>query len=96
VQAGRLKVKWEIRAGVLEMLWEEQSGPRVEQPIVRGFGTRSVIGSIESQLGGSAEFDWRPEGLVCRLSVPLEPSPEPREQPADHQGPMLAAAGTVR
>jgi two-component sensor histidine kinase/CheY-like chemotaxis protein len=96
VQAGRLKVKWEVRAGVLEMLWEEQSGPRVEQPIVRGFGTRSVIGSIESQLGGSADFDWRAEGLVCRLSVPLEPSPEPREQPADHQGPMLAAAGTVR
>jgi hypothetical protein len=30
-----------------------------------------VIASIESQLGGKAEFDWRPEGLVCSLSVPL-------------------------
>jgi hypothetical protein len=30
-----------------------------------------VIASIESQLGGQAEFDWRSEGLVCRLSVPL-------------------------
>jgi hypothetical protein len=30
-----------------------------------------VIASIESQLGGHAEFDWRAEGLVCRLSVPL-------------------------
>jgi hypothetical protein len=30
-----------------------------------------VIASIESQLGGRAEFDWRSEGLVCRLSVPL-------------------------
>jgi len=32
-----------------------------------------VIASIESQLGGKAEFDWRPEGLVCRLSIPLSP-----------------------
>ena len=37
----------------------------------RGFGTRSVIASIESQLGGRAEFDWHPAGLVCRLAVPL-------------------------
>jgi hypothetical protein len=34
-----------------------------------------VIASIESQLGGQAEFDWRPEGLVCRLSVPLSSRP---------------------
>jgi hypothetical protein len=30
-----------------------------------------VIASIESQLGGQADFDWRSEGLICRLSVPL-------------------------
>jgi hypothetical protein len=30
-----------------------------------------VIASIESQLGGKADFDWRAEGLICRLSVPL-------------------------
>ena len=49
----------------------ETGGPPVEKPTSRGFGTRSVIASIESQLGGQAEFDWRPEGLVCCLSVPL-------------------------
>ena len=43
----------------------------VEKPASRGFGTRSVIASIESQLGGQAVFDWRSEGLICRLSVPL-------------------------
>ena len=30
-----------------------------------------MIASIESQLGGKAEFDWRSEGLICRLTVPL-------------------------
>jgi hypothetical protein len=52
-------------------VWEERDGPVVEKPVSRGFGTRTVIASIESQLGGQADFDWRSEGLICRLSVPL-------------------------
>ena len=32
-----------------------------------------MIASIESQLGGQAQFDWRSEGLMCRLEVPLTP-----------------------
>jgi PAS domain S-box-containing protein len=72
--SGRLSIKWNIEADVLQMVWEEKDGPIVEKPVSRGFGTRSVIASIESQLGGHAEFDWRTEGLVCRLSVPLAPN----------------------
>jgi len=70
--AGRLAINWKVEADVLKMLWEERNGPAVAEPVSRGFGTRSVIASIESQLGGHAEFDWRPEGLICRLSVPLK------------------------
>src|ERR1700682_809239 len=69
--SGRLSIKWEIQADMLQMVWEERDGPVVEKPASRGFGTRSVIASIESQLGGQAEFDWRSEGLICRLSMPL-------------------------
>jgi PAS domain S-box-containing protein len=69
--SGRLSIKWEIEDDVLRMVWEEKDGPVVAKPASRGFGTRSVIASIESQLGGQAEFDWRSEGLICRLSVPL-------------------------
>ncbi len=69
--AGRLTIKWEIDGDLLQILWEERDGPLVERPASRGFGTRSVISSIESQLGGQAQFDWRTEGLICRLSVPL-------------------------
>jgi two-component sensor histidine kinase len=69
--SGRLSIKWDIADHVLRMVWEEKDGPVVEKPASRGFGTRSVIASIESQLGGQAEFDWRSEGLICRLSVPL-------------------------
>lgn len=71
--SGRLSLKWEIQSGLLKLAWEETGGPPVREPTSRGFGTRSVIASIELQLGGQAEFDWRPEGLLCRLSVPLSP-----------------------
>ena len=58
----------------------------------RGFGTRSVIASIDLQLGGHAEFDWRPEGLVCCLSVPL-----PHQQfAADPVSLIEAADGGLR
>ena len=69
--SGRLSLQWGIDGDFLHMVWEEKDGPAVEKPASRGFGTRSVIASIESQLGGQAEFDWRSEGLICRLSVPL-------------------------
>src|SRR3981189_2278045 len=40
---GRLSVGWDIEAGVLDIVWTETGGPRVEKPATRGFGTRSVI-----------------------------------------------------
>ena len=70
--SGRLRIEWDVHGDMLQLVWEEHGGPPVAQPSSRGFGTRSVIASIESQLGGRAEFDWRAEGLVCRLSVPLK------------------------
>ena len=80
--SGRLSVSWENQSGVLRVKWTETGGPPVEKPASRGFGTRSVIASIESQLGGRADFDWRPEGLVCSLSVPLSPrQPNPDAVP---------------
>jgi two-component sensor histidine kinase/CheY-like chemotaxis protein len=84
-QCGRLSVSWENQAELLKIVWAETGGPPVETPTTRGFGTRSVIASIESQLGGKAEFDWRPEGLVCRLSVPLSPHGVAADAVPSHQ-----------
>jgi two-component sensor histidine kinase/CheY-like chemotaxis protein len=90
--SGRVSVKWGIQADVLQVVWEETDGPHVEKPVSRGFGTRSVIASIESQLGGQAEFDWRSEGLICRLSVPFVQSGAMRH-PGSHQN--LAVNGNA-
>jgi two-component sensor histidine kinase/CheY-like chemotaxis protein len=73
-RSGRLSLRWENEQGLLRLFWEETGGPPVQEPTTRGFGTRTVIATIESQLGGEAKFDWRREGLLCCLSVPLSPT----------------------
>ncbi len=79
VRSGQLSVKWTIEHDRLDLVWIETGGPLVHVPTSRGFGTRSLMASVESQLGGRALFDWRPEGLVCRLLVPLRPGVTPPE-----------------
>ena len=70
-RSGRLAIDWQVADETLSLNWEESGGPLVRPPQSRGFGTRSLLASVESQLGGRAQFDWRPEGLICRLGVPL-------------------------
>jgi PAS domain S-box-containing protein len=68
---GSLELVWSAHPEGLELEWRETAGPQVKIPARQGFGTRSVITSVETQLGGQAHFDWRPEGLYCRLLVPV-------------------------
>lgn len=70
-RSGRLAIDWRVEDELLTLSWEESGGPLVKAPKSRGFGTRSLLASVESQLGGQAQFDWRAEGLFCRLEVPL-------------------------
>jgi PAS domain S-box-containing protein len=71
-RSGRLSIDWQVEDDRLTLVWDETGGPPVATPTSRGFGTRSLLASVESQLGGKAEFDWRGEGLLCRLDVPLK------------------------
>jgi len=88
--SGRLSIIWKVQADHLVLEWKEMDGPLIQKPISRGFGTRSVIASIESQLGGQAEFDWRAEGLICRLLVPLN---TPIAEPAPHRNVLVESKG---
>src|SRR5262249_10814780 len=57
--SGKLIIKWQVQPDAILIDWRES-----------GFGTRIIALSIERQLGGSAEFNWRREGLACTLQVP--------------------------
>ena len=70
-ETGTVKLAWEVDAGALVISWSEAGGPSASKPASQGFGTRLILASVEGQLGGKAQFDWRPEGLKCILSVPL-------------------------
>jgi PAS domain S-box-containing protein len=69
--AGRIELAWEVAAGALNLRWSEIGGPQARAPEQQGFGTKIIAASVASQLGGEAQFDWRPEGLRCTLAVPI-------------------------
>jgi PAS domain S-box-containing protein len=68
--AGKLHLRWSMQPNALVLHWEEHGGPPVEAPSATGFGTRIINSSIQSQLGGTTNFDWQKDGLHFTLSVP--------------------------
>ena len=51
----------------------KMGGPRLkEAPKHEGFGSFLARRIVNLQFGGELLYDWKPEGLVIRLSVPLE------------------------
>jgi PAS domain S-box-containing protein len=67
---GRVDVMWS-RAddGSLVVRWTESGGPHVYTPSHGGFGTR-VINSMLQGVDGKVSFNWRAEGLECRIVLP--------------------------
>ncbi len=66
---GRIEVSWSHEAdGLIILRWTEIAGPAVQVPTRKGFGGR-VIERMIGQLKGKALFDWRPEGLVCEITI---------------------------
>jgi PAS domain S-box-containing protein len=67
--AGAIALTWSRdENGKLLLRWTETGGPRLQKPERQGFGSRLIERTI-SQLGGTAGFDWRPEGLVCEVTL---------------------------
>ena len=66
---GRIDLKWVHKPdGRLILQWIEVGGPAVQMPTRQGFGSR-VIKKLIEQLKGNTRFDWRPEGLVCEITL---------------------------
>ena len=69
---GRVEITWSRTAdGRLNLRWIESGGPAVTPPTHRGFGTRVIENIIAGQLKGEVRFDWRNQGLVCEIVLPL-------------------------
>lgn len=72
VDDGRIQINWDTDQHWLGLQWRESGVPRIKRPSRGGYGTRVITGGIEGQLGGSADFDWRADGLTCIVRVPYQ------------------------
>ena len=69
---GEVALDWDIEADEIAMRWIE-CGPACEpEGTSSGFGQRMIALSVKSDLGGTIERDWRPEGLTVMLRFPLK------------------------
>jgi PAS domain S-box-containing protein len=69
-EQGHVDVAWsQTEDGSLIIRWTESGGPHVYTPSRGGFGTR-VINSMMQAINGKVHFNWRPEGLDCRIVLP--------------------------
>jgi two-component sensor histidine kinase/CheY-like chemotaxis protein len=78
---GRVQVAWSLQNGKLSITWRERGGPPVSPPARRGFGSKIITASVAAQRGGSADFQWKPEGLECELIVPMASGGLPVQTP---------------
>ena len=67
---GRISITWEATEGGVTLHWRESGGPPVTPPARSGLGLRLIRRSIAGA-GGTAEVDYRPEGLIAAFTVPL-------------------------
>ena len=69
---GQISVRWWGAAGDrLLFRWSETGCPPSPAPGRKGFGMSIIEGAIRQQLGGTLDWDWRPDGLRCEIDLPL-------------------------
>jgi two-component sensor histidine kinase len=71
VPEGRVTLSWTAEDGRLNLVWQERGGPPVSPPARRGFGTRMIERGLAAELAGTAQIDFRANGVVCTLEAPL-------------------------
>jgi two-component sensor histidine kinase len=55
----------------LHLTWSEKGGPPASAPERKGFGSRLIEQAITRELDGQLQIEFAPEGLRCRLALPL-------------------------
>lgn len=78
-KAGTVRVLWRYDAdGRLLLDWQESGGPTVVPPKRSGFGRLLLERALAADLQGEVELDFRPSGLACRITLPLDSTGTPR------------------
>lgn len=72
---GKIKIKTSVikneDGDQLQILWEENGGPQVDQPDREGFGTVMITRSLDKIIGSSVSLSYDPKGLKAHIIMPL-------------------------
>lgn len=69
---GKIFVDWHLLSPErAEVHWREAGGPPVSVPTKRGFGRDLVEKIVAGELKSNVELQFNPEGVQCRLQVPV-------------------------
>ena len=89
---GRVILQWKLLTPELaEVNWREEGGPPVSEPPKRGFGRDLIEKIVAQELKSRIDLEFRPEGVVCRLHVPVRKlsdfnlraaKPDPADRPS--------------
>ena len=86
-EAGRVEVRWTITPeGGFELLWQERRGPPVTPPQRQGFGTMILERVAPREIGGSAQVEFRHEGVRAVLRAGVEALAERPQEVDDARG----------
>ena len=69
---GKVDIGWQLSGDTFELTWAESDGPAVIPGDRKGFGSRLLLQVLPRELQGTADIDYRPQGIVFRLSTSLE------------------------
>ena len=70
---GQIDLDWTCDDSKIELVWAETGYPCAGDKPGSGFGQRMIAMSVKSDLAGTIERDWRPDGLTAILRFPVEP-----------------------
>jgi PAS domain S-box-containing protein len=75
VGSGHVSIRWRRMPASeghgVEICWHEESGPRVESPRQRGFGSMVIEQNLTRALDAEVSLDFEPTGLRCRIVIPV-------------------------
>jgi len=73
--SGRLAISWRASGDQIALEWVESGGPAVSEPSRRSFGSNLIERSLDS-FGASAKIEFAPTGVVCRMTLPKQTTPD--------------------
>ena len=76
VLSGRVSATWDIQSldGDVKLVfeWRELGGPPVAVKASSGYGTSLIRDLIPHELGGTVDLVFTPEGVNCKIEIPIE------------------------